>query len=184
MIASFRRHLYGSFLSYFYSKFSAGCSPLTIKIRDGELITFNCNPNSLIVIFTVKFQDSNDAAISRVFMQEYKDGKKAGKNAPSVLVSLKDPPTELAGVKVPTGSDVGFITFVLTASHGNNTNMQKTVECIHNFFPHLKYHLSCAKAYLHCRMRSKTEELIKILNRARPESFDKKLAGSRSLLKQ
>ncbi len=34
---------------------------------------------------------------------------------------------------------------------------------------YLHYHLKCSKAYMHQRMREKTNEFLKVLNRAKPE---------------
>lgn len=34
---------------------------------------------------------------------------------------------------------------------------------------YLHYHLKCSKAYMHQRMRAKTNDFLKVLNRAKPE---------------
>jgi actin related protein 2/3 complex subunit 2 len=58
-------------------------------------------------------------------------------------------------------------------------SVEKTIDLIHTFRDYLHYHIKCCKAYLHSRMRARTEDLLKILNRARPdnESKDKKTAS-------
>lgn len=47
---------------------------------------------------------------------------------------------------------------------------EKTIDCIHTFRDYLHYHIKCSKAYLHTRMRARTTDLLKVLNRARPEA--------------
>ncbi len=45
-----------------------------------------------------------------------------------------------------------------------------TIDMIHLFRNYLHYHIKCSKAYIHTRMRSKTAEFLKVLNRAKPDS--------------
>ena len=49
------------------------------------------------VIFSTVFKDADDVIIGKVFMQEFKEGRKASQTAPQVLFSHKDPPRELEG---------------------------------------------------------------------------------------
>ncbi len=35
---------------------------------------------------------------------------------------------------------------------------------------YLHYHIKCSKAYIHSRMRAKTADFLKVLNRAKPET--------------
>lgn len=169
-IALFRRNLYAGILSHLFSKPTTG-KQICLGIRTTHLVTFNAYPDRVTVTYTFAFKDKNDVIISRVFLQEFKEGKKSAKNAPSVIVTFKDLPSELEGIKrVPVGPDVAHITFVLTETHNKGDNFLKTVNAISNFAPFQSFHLSGIKAYMHSRMRLKTESFIKIVNRARPES--------------
>lgn len=38
------------------------------------------------------------------------------------------------------------------------------------FRDYLHYHIKCSKVYVHSRMRAKAGELLKVLNRARPQN--------------
>lgn len=45
-------------------------------------------------------------------------------------------------------------------------NRERTINLIHTLRNYLHYHIKCSKAYLHMRMRAKTVEFLKVLNRA------------------
>ncbi|KII61485.1 Actin-related protein 2/3 complex subunit 2 [Thelohanellus kitauei] len=167
-IAQFRLHLYSAFLNYFQGKMGSG-ETRCIRIKDDECITFQAASDRITVTYSVVFKDQN-GIIGRVFLQEFKEGKRSSKNAPAVSVYLNTPPSDLESMKLPTGSEAGHISFTLTNSHLNPTNFSKTAGCVQNFLPYFKYHINCSKGYLHFRMRQKTEDLTKILNRAKLES--------------
>lgn len=62
---------------------------------------------------------------------------------------------------------------VLTPRHTNPGNRDNTIDLIHTFRNYLHYHIKCSKAYIHTRMRAKTTDFLKVLNRARPEQGTK-----------
>jgi actin related protein 2/3 complex subunit 2 len=102
-----------------------------------------------------------------------------------VLYSVRDPPLELAGVKGLRDSDaVGYVTFVLFPRHfATNAGAQDTISRIQLFRDYLHYHIKCSKSYLNSRMRTRVQEFLKVLNRAKPEvqgSKEKKLASGRT----
>lgn len=91
-------------------------------------------------------------------------------------------------------SDTVMITIifilVLFPRHTNKETRDNTINLIHMFRDYLHYHikvslslieyakenlskkyffLQCSKAYIHSRMRAKTSDFLKVLNRARPE---------------
>ena len=82
----------------------------------------------------------------------------------------KDAPRGLAGTDARTGEGVGYITFVLFPRHTNKNVRDNTIDLIHLFRNYLHYHIKCSKAYIHTRMRAKTAEFLKVLNRAKLES--------------
>jgi actin related protein 2/3 complex subunit 2 len=59
---------------------------------------------------------------------------------------------------------------VLFPRHTNKNVRDNTINLIHLFRDYLHYHIKCSKAYIHSRMRAKTSDFLKVLNRARPES--------------
>ncbi|KAK3108698.1 hypothetical protein FSP39_013567 [Pinctada imbricata] len=125
------------------------------------------------VIFSTIFKDDDDVVIGKVFMQEFKEGRRKYQQAPQVLFSHKDPPQELQGTDARTGDNIGYITFVLFPRHTNKQARDNTINLIHTLRDYLHYHIKCSKAYIHSRMRAKTSDFLKVLNRARPEVKDK-----------
>ena len=76
----------------------------------------------------------------------------------------------LEGTDARTGEGVGYITFVLFPRHTNSEVRDNTIDLIHLFRNYLHYHIKCSKAYIHSRMRAKTAEFLKVLNRAKLDS--------------
>lgn len=140
-----------------------------IPYRDGETMYIEAKADRCTVIFSTVFKDDDDVIIGKVFMQEFKEGRRASQTAPQVLFSHKDPPKELEGTDASRGENIGYITFVLEKRHTNPKARENTINLIHTFRNYLHYHIKCSKAYLHSRMRAKTADFIKVLNRARPE---------------
>jgi len=157
-----------------------------IHYREGETMYVEAKDDRCTVIFSTVFKDNDDIIIGKVFMQEFKEGRKASQTAPQVLFSHKDPPRELEGTNAARGENIGYITFVLEKRHTNPKARENTINLIHTFRNYLHYHIKCSKAYLHSRMRAKTTEFIKVLNRARPEvkSKEKKTVTGRTFVQQ
>lgn len=61
-----------------------------------------------------------------------------------------------------------FSILVLFPRHLAPNAADRTINLIHTVRNYLHYHIKCAKGYLQLRMRAKTSEFIKILNRAVP----------------
>lgn len=75
------------------------------------------------VVFSTIFKDENDIVIGKVFMQEFKEGRRASHTAPQVLFSHREPPLELQNTDARVGADIGYITFgMYTASSFFNCN--------------------------------------------------------------
>lgn len=157
-----------------------------IHYREGETMYVQAEDDRCTVIFSTVFKDNDDIIIGKVFMQEFKEGRKASQTAPQVLFSHKDPPRELEGTNAARGENIGYITFVLEKRHTNPKARENTINLIHTFRNYLHYHIKCSKAYLHSRMRAKTADFIKVLNRARPEvkSKEKKTVTGRTFVQQ
>jgi len=87
----------------------------------------------------------------------------------STVFSHKEPPMELQNTDARVGDNIGYITFVLFPRHTSPAARDNTINLIHTLRDYLHYHIKCSKAYIHCRMRAKTSDLLKVLNRAKPE---------------
>uniref|UniRef100_A0A1I7YCL7 Arp2/3 complex 34 kDa subunit n=1 Tax=Steinernema glaseri TaxID=37863 RepID=A0A1I7YCL7_9BILA len=155
-----------------------------IHYRDEETLYIEAKSDRVTVIFSTIFRDPDDVVIGKVFLQEFREGRKASQTAPQVLYSVGEPPLELRGQPgARVGDNVGYITFVLFPRHTNKKARDNTIDLIHTFRDYLHYHIKCSKVYMHSRMRAKTNDFLKVLNRARPEvRAEKKTFSGRAFI--
>jgi len=144
-----------------------GQAQAVVHYREDETMYVEAKSDRVTVIFSTIFKDADDIILGKVFLQEFKEGRKANATAPQVLFSNKTPPQGLIDTDARTGEGVGYITFVLFPRHTNKETRDNTIDLIHLFRNYLHYHLKCSKAYIHSRMRAKTSEFLKVLNRAK-----------------
>lgn len=140
-----------------------------IHYRDNETMYVEAKADRVTVVFSTVFKDEDDVIIGKVFMQEFKEGRRASHTAPQVLFSHREPPMELQDTDAAVGDNIGYVTFVLFPRHTNKQARNNTINLIHIFRDYLHYHIKCSKVYIHSRMRAKTSDFLKVLNRARPE---------------
>lgn len=153
----------------FQERGEAGHRRAVIHYRDEETMYIEAKSDRVTVIFSTVFKDETDVTIGKVFMQEFKEGRRASHTSPQVIFSHKEPPMELEDTDAKKGDNICYITFVLFPRHTNRVVRENTINMIHIFRDYLHYHIKCSKAYIHSRMRAKTADLLKVLNRARPE---------------
>ncbi|XP_073235624.1 actin-related protein 2/3 complex subunit 2-like [Porites lutea] len=187
--ALFKRNCFASVFEKYFDYQQAGSGGEThavINYRDDESMYVQAKDDRVTVIFSTVFKDDDDVIIGKVFMQEFKEGRRASQTAPQVLFSHKEPPNELQGTPARTGDNIGYITFVLEPRHTKPEARESTINLIHTFRNYLHYHIKCSKAYLHSRMRARTSEFIKVLNRARPEpkTTEKKTITGKTFVRQ
>lgn len=63
------------------------------------------------VVFSTTFKNEDDIIIGKVFMQEFKEGRRASQTAPQILFTHRDPPLELLNTNARVGENIGYITF-------------------------------------------------------------------------
>jgi len=133
----------------------------------------------ITVIFSIEFQAHNDSVLGQVFCQEMASCKELG--VPSVSYSAKVP-SELKEVRtLPNGERVSYLTFVIYDRHWKGNKMETAAFTLTTFRNYLHYHLKCCKSYLHTRMRTRVENLLKVLNRAKQETtVSKKNSGRKN----
>ncbi|KAI5106837.1 actin-related protein 2/3 complex subunit 2 [Silurus meridionalis] len=146
-----------------------------VHYRDDESMYLEAKKDRVTVVFSTVFKDDDDVIIGKVFMQEFKEGRRASHTAPQVLFSHREPPLELKDTDAAVGDNIGYITFVLFPRHTNTNARDNTINLIHTFRDYLHYHIKCSKAYIHTRMRAKTSDFLKVLNRARPDAEKKEM---------
>ncbi|KAL3274637.1 hypothetical protein HHI36_016017 [Cryptolaemus montrouzieri] len=170
----------------FQERGDEGQKRAVINYRDDETLYVEAKSDRVTVVFSTRFRDENDVVIGKVFMQELKEGLRASHTAPPVLFSHREPPRELQNTNAVVDNNVGYVTFVLFPRHTARNTRDNTINLIHMFRHYLHYHIKCSKAYIHSRMRAKTSEFLKVLNRARPEnkSTDKKTITGRTFIRR
>lgn len=149
---------------------------LTINYRGlDESIYIKPSFDRVTVVFSTIFKDETDKVFGKVFLQEFVDARRRSvQTAPQVLYSHNEPPLDIQRV-VDHRSDnnKGYVTFVLFPRHltkgDKRTNCISHIQFFRNYF---HYHIKCAKAYMHSRMRLRVREFLKVLNRAKPENID------------
>eukprot|EP00009_Paramoeba_aestuarina_P008018 CAMPEP_0201517958 /NCGR_PEP_ID=MMETSP0161_2-20130828/8913_1 /ASSEMBLY_ACC=CAM_ASM_000251 /TAXON_ID=180227 /ORGANISM="Neoparamoeba aestuarina, Strain SoJaBio B1-5/56/2" /LENGTH=330 /DNA_ID=CAMNT_0047915599 /DNA_START=53 /DNA_END=1045 /DNA_ORIENTATION=+ len=171
--AMLKRHLFGApFAKCFAAIQSKGAQqPIAIDYRYGsETVHLIPGKEGLTVIFVVGFESQGDQVLSKIFLQEFSEARRAVRGAPAVRFAEREPPLELQNLGVQGGEgNVSYVSFVLFDHHMNDRNAAKTISTIQTFRNYLHFHLKCSKAYMHARMRKRVDALLQVLNRARPE---------------
>jgi actin related protein 2/3 complex subunit 2 len=168
-----KRNCFASVFSKYFDLQAAGdtsAERAVIHYRDDETLYVKAGSDRVTVIFSTVFKGEDDVILGRVFLQEFNEGKRRYPQAPQILFSHKEPPSELEGTDAAVGDNIGYITFVLFPRHMAADKRDNTIDLIHTLRNYLHYHIKCSKAYIHSRMRAKTTDFLKVLNRARPES--------------
>lgn len=151
-----------------------GAGPLmATHYREHEAIYVQAQQDRVTVIFSTLFQEEVDRVLGRVFLQEFVDARRQSsiQNAPQVQYSSREPPLEIRHLKgLRLDESVGYVTFVLFPRHFRDQETRdRTISQIQLFRDYLHYHIKCAKAYMHSRMRTRVKEFLKVINRAKPE---------------
>jgi len=143
---------------------AAGGKVVQIDYRPNESVWFKQDGDRIVVIFSINFDDQDDVVFGHVFLNEF---SKNMPGAPSCDTYLKDPPSELAGIRGLHAH--GYASFLLEARHYQPSKRENTCDVVLTFRNYLHYHIKCSKAYLHIRMRARVTSLLQVLNRARQE---------------
>jgi actin related protein 2/3 complex, subunit 2 len=157
----------------FQEKGETGHKTAVINYRSDETLFVRALDDRVTVIFSTTFKGEDDIILGKVFMQEFFETRRKFQQAPQVLFSHKHPPAELNDTNAIVGDNRGYITFVLMPRHITKQNRDNTINMISMLRNYLHYHLKCSKAYMHQRMRAKTNDFLKVLNRAKPEPKNK-----------
>uniref|UniRef100_A0A3Q3K2H5 Arp2/3 complex 34 kDa subunit n=1 Tax=Monopterus albus TaxID=43700 RepID=A0A3Q3K2H5_MONAL len=64
-----------------------------VHYRDDESMYVEAKKDRVTVVFSTVFKDDDDVIIGKVFMQEFKEGRRASHTAPPVLFSPREPPS-------------------------------------------------------------------------------------------
>lgn len=143
----------------------------------------------LTVIFAVDFVEDVDKVVGKVFMQEFILSQRRVNGAPPSKWSV-EPPAELKenfGISENPGI-VGYISFNVLKKHVNKPQkIDNITHVLQTFRSFLQYHIKMSKSYWHSKMRAKTTDLLKVLNRAKiddPDANKKKKTSSGKTFKR
>lgn len=130
------------------------------------------NLDQIVVLFGINFVDETDTILAKVFLQEFYDVRNNRLEDAPVVLYGKEAPKELSDSITAKSSNLNYLTLVLFPRHySTDQSKDHLAETIPFLSDYLHYHLKCSKAYLHQRMRAKTGDFLKILNRSKPENF-------------
>lgn len=147
---------------------------MVVRYRDNETMYIQPNFDRVTVIFSTGFKDETDKVLGKVFLQEFVDARRrALQNAPQVLFS-KEAPLEVqrSGAVESPREDLRYVTFVLFPAHIVPRRRELAISHIQTFRDYFHFHIKSSKAFVHSRMRHRTGEFLKVLNRAKPESAE------------
>lgn len=145
-------------------------TPLGNCSNDFYAVVPGTNKDQIVILFGINFEDKTDTILAKVFLQEFYDIRNNKLEDAPVVLYGKEPPKELK--EIVASENLNYLTLVLFPRHYSTPSARdhllKTVPFLSDY---LHYHLKCSKAYLHQRMRAKTGDFLKILNRAKPVNF-------------
>lgn len=152
-----------------------------IDYRPGESYWIKQGVDRLTILFSVKFEDKDDAVFGRVFINEFSKGAPGCPSCDVVTRKNAPPPKELEGAQGLV-DDNCYLTFILEKRY--LANPAKVLEALVTCRNYINFHIKCSKAFLHIRMRNKVSQLLLVLNRAKPErEVEKKTASGRTFKK-
>jgi len=175
----------GMFMWYFDALLKGSSGDLKkgkYDIRSDTEVFFVPREDRIICIYAIDFMNEVDKELARVFMQEFAATRKKISSAPPMNWS-PSPPEELVkefDVKENPGI-VGYVSFAVLKSHVSEAKVEQVIHCLVTFRSFVQYHLKMSKSYFHSRMRKRTQELLKVLNRAKtndPKQEKKKKTAS------
>ena len=162
---------------------SGSLKPMIVNYRPKEAMYVNPMADRILIFFTVDFFDDTDRAIATIFLNEFGEAQRRLQNAPAVAFS-KEPPGQLKAVPgfKESPNCVGYVMFTVFKLHVDKPEkIRNATQLFLTFRSYLHYHIKAAKTQLQTRMRARVETMLKILNRANPETLEaEKSAGRRN----
>ncbi|KAH0788613.1 putative Arp2/3 [Histomonas meleagridis] len=154
----------------------ANFAPFEIPFRRSTMESYFITPTSqgAAATFSIRFSDPGDKIIAGVFFQELAAARTRVKNAPIVTYS-NDPPADLGAFDLPTKDKnmYAYVTISLQAAQLSERKREDISFYLPMFRDYLHYHIKCAKAFMHQKMRARTTMMLKILDAAKPEPKQK-----------
>lgn len=152
--------------------------PFEIPYRKSTCESYFITPTAqgAACTFSIRFSDPGDKVIAGVFFQELAAARTRVKNAPVVTYS-NDPPADLDAFSLPSKSGdkdmYAYVTLSLQTAQLSEKRREDISFYIPMFRDYVHYHIKCAKAFLHQKMRARTNMMLRILDAAKPEPKQK-----------
>ena len=147
-------------------------SPIEIPYRGqtGESVYITPTDRGAAATYTIRFSDEGDKVIGGVFFQELTAARQRVQSAPAVSYS-NDPPSDLSAFTLPTRDQklYAYVTIGLQDAQLSDRKIETIGYYMPLFRDYLHYHIKCAKAFMHQKMRARAASMLKILNAAKPE---------------
>ena len=149
-------------------------APFEIPYRSntGESIFIVPTDSGAAAIFTIRFSDPGDRVIGGVFLSELIAARTKVPSAPVVSISDK-PPGDLSQFDLPKyiteNSQFAFVSILLSGPQLSARKREDISYYIPMFRNYIHYHIKCTKGFLHSKMRNRVNNLLRILDNARPE---------------
>lgn len=170
-VPSLRRMLYHGLLNNFVTNYKNKNNNQIVQFcyDDQNYMYIKANADHIMVFFSISFQNDDDIIFGKIFVQEFNQSKKSTPNAPSISTFFKEPPTELTSLKINSGPNVAFIGIALQPRHFEGLQKDKTFDMLSIFPSYIDYSIKCTKNVIQSKMKNKTEDFVKQLNKAKPE---------------
>jgi len=152
----------------------ASFAPFEIPYRptSQESIYVTPSENGAVATFSIRFSDPGDRIIGGVFFQELKAARTKVNSAPGINFGF-EVPKDLETFDLPPAyketTNFGFVSLILGPSQLSEAKRIQTGYNVPMFRNYLHYHIKCTKAFLHQRMRARTNLLLRELANAKPQ---------------
>lgn len=171
-LASVKRNAFASACEKMFDASFAGTGgeSVEINITKRDKLYLVAKKDRVLFIFALDIQI--DRVLTELFLNEMVDyRKKPDMSACPQVQFTKNVPADLK--EFNTGHESFFI-FTLFQRHFKGKKMGPAIDMMSEFRTYLSYHIKCAKAHIHCRMRKKTEGWKKVMARANVEQPKKR----------
>lgn len=122
----------------------------------------------VLVVYALTFNDHAESVISKVFLNEFVEGRRACQQAPICAFDVKPPMEMKAFGVVKPEAGVMYLSFTVLKQHVNSDEkLDNAVHLLQGLRGYIQYHIKCSKAFWHSRMRARVIALLGILNRAK-----------------
>ncbi|KAI3378408.1 hypothetical protein SNEBB_010644 [Seison nebaliae] len=131
-------------------------------------------PSAIIIIMTIRkiiiIKNNKSIDVISHISEILYEARERQRQAPQVIFNDKQIPKEVENYYNKKNLDDGriFVTFVLEKRHFQERTKNNTVNLLHVLRNYLHYHIKSFKTCIHQHMQRKTNEFLKVLNRAKP----------------